>query len=93
MKNSTVPGDIPTKLKKEILPEICGSATIIFYLMTKTGLYPRQWVTEYVTPIPKVPSPEKEDELRNISLTADLSKDYRVFQKKGLIVFCLFLSP
>ena len=79
LKNSKVPGDIPTKLKKEFLPELCGPVATIFNLISQTGLYPRQWVTEYVTPIPKVPSPETEDDLRNISLTADLSKDYENF--------------
>ena len=87
LKNTTVPGDIPTKLKKEFLPEICGPATIIFNLITKTGLYPRQWVTEYVTPIPKVPCPETEDELRNISLTADLSKDYEKLLAEWLMPY------
>ena len=31
---------------------------------------------EYITPVPKTPLPETEDELRPISLTADLSRDY-----------------
>ena len=74
LKNSNLPGDIPTKLKKEFLPELCGPATIIFNLITKTGLYPRQWVTEYVTPIPKISLPQSEDNLRPISLTAFPSK-------------------
>ena len=42
-------------------------------------MYPRQWVTETVTPIPKVDMVESEDDIRNISLTEDLSKDFEKF--------------
>ena len=36
------------------------------------------------TPIPKVPNVSSEDDLCNISLTADLSKDYENFIAKWL---------
>ena len=87
MKSSSVPGDIPTKLKKEFLPEFSGPAATIFNSITKSGCYPRQWVTEFVTPIPKTTPPDTEDDLRNISLTADLSKDYENFLAEWLIPF------
>ena len=87
MKNSSVPGDVPTKLKKEFLPEFSGPAATIFNSITKSGFYPRQWVTEFVTPIPKVTPPDTEDDLRNISLTADLSKDYENFLAEWLMPF------
>ena len=53
-KQSSVPGDIPSILKKEFSAEIAVPASKIFNSITKSGTYPRQWVTEYVTPIPKV---------------------------------------
>ena len=87
LKNNSVPGDIPTKLKKEFLPEFTNPITQIFNLITSTGSYPRQWVTEYVTPIPKVKPPETEEDLRNISLTADLSKDFENLLAKWLMPF------
>ena len=34
---------------------------------------------EYVTPVPKISQPDTEDDLRLISLTADLTKDYNKF--------------
>ena len=86
-KSCSLPGDIPAKLKKEFSPEISGPAAKIFNKITKSGSYPRQWVTEYVTPIPKVTPPESEDDLRNISLTADLSKDYENFLADWLMPF------
>ena len=87
IKNSVVPGDIPPKLKKEFLPELSSPVTNIFNSITKTGDYPRQWVTEYVTPIPKVIPPESEDDLRNISLTADLSKNYEQLLAQWLMPY------
>ena len=87
IKNSIVPGDIPPKLKKEFLPEFSFPVTNIFNSITKTGDYPRQWVTEYVTPIPKVIPPESEDDLRNISLTADLSKNYEQLLAQWLMPY------
>ena len=87
MKNSIVPGDIPPKLKKEFLPEFFFPVINIFNSISKTGDYPRQWVTEYVTPIPKVIPPESEDDLRNISLTADLSKNYEQLLAQWLMPY------
>ena len=87
LKSSSVPGDIPTKLKKEFLPEFSHPVKEIFNSITKSGSYPRQWVMEYVTPIPKITPPETEEDLRNISLTSDLSKDYENFLAKWLIPY------
>ena len=42
---------------------------------------------EYVTPIPKITPPETEEDLRNISLTSDLSKDYENFLAKWLMPY------
>ena len=86
-KASSVPGDIPARLKKEFAPELAGPTCSIFNRVTRSGLYPRQWVTEYVTPIPKINPPENEDDLRNISLTADLSKDYENFLAEWLMPY------
>ena len=73
--------------KKEFLPELAKPASFIFNCITKSGTYPRQWKTEYVTPIPKINPPETEDDLRNISLTADLSKDYENFLSEWLMPY------
>ena len=75
-KKSSVSKDIPHKLKKEFLPELAKPISYIFNSISENGIYPKQWLTEFVTPIPKVSPPETEDDLRNISLTADLSKNY-----------------
>ena len=76
---SSVTGDIPPQLKREFNVEFAVPVAEIFNSITKSGAYPRQWVKEFIIPIPKVPIVESEDDLRNISLTADLSKDYESF--------------
>ena len=43
--------------------------------------------TEYVTPILKVTPTDTEEDLRNISLTSDLSKDYENFLAKWLMPY------
>ena len=86
-KSCTVPGDFPNKLKNEFAPELAGPVADIFNSITKSGIYPRQWVTEYVTPIPKISPPESEDDLRNISLTANLSKHYENFLAAWLLPY------
>ena len=51
----------------------------IFNKILSTNLYPEQWVKEYHTPIPKVPVPESENQLRNIALTSFFSKTFENF--------------
>ena len=79
LKQSCVPGDIPPRIKKEFAVELASPVAHIFNAINQSGQYPRQWVIEWVTPIPKVSPPDSLDDLRNISLTADLSKDYENF--------------
>ena len=78
-KSSVIPGDLPPRIKKEFQLEIAEPITDIFNSITHTGEYPRQWVQEFVTPVNKIPFPETEDDLRPISITADLSRDYNKF--------------
>ena len=64
-------------MKKEFSPWIATPAANIFNSITRKGVYPREWVTEYVTPIPKGSNHvENEEELRPISILPDLSRDY-----------------
>ena len=77
--NSTIPGDIPVKLVKEFSAEIAVPACRIFNRITESAEYPRQWVTEYQIAIPKCKPPLTEDDLKNISSTALLSKIYESF--------------
>ena len=86
-KITSVPGDMPSKIKKEFGPELASPVADIYTAINKTGEYPRQWKKEYVTPIPKTSPPDTLDDLRNISLTPDLSRDYDQFLVEWLLPF------
>ena len=77
--NSLVPGDLPVKLVNEFDVELAEPVCKIFNKITNTAQYPRQWVTEFQTAIPKCPQPLSEDDTRNIAKTAYFSKVYESF--------------
>ena len=83
--NGVVPGDLPKKLVKECALEIAKPAQMIFNTVTRTSSYPPRWKTEHQIPIPKVQSPESEDDLRNIAKTPFLSKVYESFLAQWLL--------
>ena len=72
-KSCSVPDDIPSILKKELSPELAWPVADIFNSITKPGLYPWQWVTELLLQSLVTPA-ENEEDLRNISLTADFKR-------------------
>ena len=55
----------------------------------KTGVakWPTSWKLEYGTPIPKIPDPKSEDDLRIISLTAFYSKVFERFVVQWLMKY------
>ena len=76
---SSVPGDLPRRIIKEFAPELAPPAAKIFRQITRTGTWPKQWRTEYGTPLQKISNPVDEDDLRIISLTNYFSKQYEHF--------------
>ena len=66
--------DLPKDILSEFGPEIATPLTKIVNKIFSTGEWPKHWKIEHVVPIPKVPSPETEDDLRPISLTPFFSK-------------------
>ena len=74
--NSSVPGDLPKKVVNNFAVELSEPVSIIFNSISCSAEYPRQWVVEHQTPIPKVCPPACEDDLRNISGTPFFSKLY-----------------
>ena len=81
--NFLVPGDLPVKVVREFTPELAKPVTLIFNKITQSGTYPRQWVVEHQIAIPKIASPQTEDDLRNLAGTAYLSKQYESFLGTG----------
>ena len=92
--NSTVPGDLPVRLIKELSPELAKPVATIYNKITQSGVYPRQWVVEYQLAIPKVHPPLTEDDTRNIASTAFLSKQYESFLADWMMPFIEpFIDP
>ena len=83
--NSIVPGDLPKKIVQEFSCELSTPVTIIYTSILKTLEYPRQWVVEHQTPLPKVYPPSSEDELRNLAKTAFFSKVFESFLSDWLM--------
>ena len=59
--------------------EIAKPAQILFNTISRTATYPSKWKTEHQIPIPKIPNPTTEEELRNIAKTPFFSKVYEAF--------------
>ena len=51
----------------------------MYWSIISSGQYPTRWKTEYVSPHPKVLPPAGYQDLRNLSLTESLSKDFERF--------------
>jgi hypothetical protein len=69
-----VPGDIPTKILEEFLPEFTTPIAAIYRESVASHTWPKSYKKEYHLPINKVPQPQSEDDLRNLGLTPFLSK-------------------
>ena len=73
-KTCSVPGDIPIKILDEFLPELTSPVAAIYREAIETHSWPRSYKKEYHLPINKIPSPQSEDDLRNLGLTPFFSK-------------------
>ena len=73
-KTCSVPGDIPTKILHEFLPELTTPVAAIYREAIATHTWPQPYKKEYHLPISKVPLPKSEDDLRNLGLTPFFSK-------------------
>ena len=82
---STLPIDIPHKLRKACSVELAGPLTNIINACLKQGQYPQLWKYEWVTPVPKVTNPLSPEDLRKISGTSDYSKIFEGFVKGWII--------
>ena len=92
--HSTVEGDLKRELVKECSVELAAPITLIYNKITESKEFPRSWVKEQQTPIPKVHPPASMDDLRNISCTPFLSKQYESFLSDWLLpIVNPFLDP
>jgi hypothetical protein len=73
-KTDSVPGDIPSEIMKEFLPEFATPITAILKDAVETHTWPEVYKKEYHVPLKKIPNPITEDDLRGIGLTQWISK-------------------
>ena len=78
---STLPIDIPEKIRKECSPFLAGPLTSIINNSLTQAQYPAVWKQEWITPAPKVTHPKQISDLRKISSTSDYSKIFEGFLK------------
>ena len=87
MKNtrSTLPLDLPNKLRKDFAVELAEPLTNIINASLLQQKYPTLWKFEWVTPVPKITHPKIIKDLRKISSTSDFSKVYESFLKDWIM--------
>jgi hypothetical protein len=71
---STLPIDIPARLRKEVSVELAKPLTDIINSCLAEGVYPALWKREWVSPIPKVKEPELLKDVRKVASTSDYNK-------------------
>ena len=83
---STLPIDLPDKLRKECALNLAEPMTNIMNSCLRAGKFPVPWRREWVTPVPKVPNqPKYLKEVRKIASTSDYSKVFEVFLRKWIV--------
>ena len=82
---STLPIDIPDKLRRACSVELALALTDIINTSLTEAMYPKLWKQKWVTPAPKVTNPKVIKDLRKISCTSDYSKLYEGFLKDWIV--------
>ena len=82
---STLPIDIPDRLRQECAPNLAGPVCTIINKALAQSVYPRLWKQEWVTAAPKITNPETIQDLRKISCTSDYSKVFEGFLKEWIM--------
>ena len=82
---STLPIDIPDKLRQVCAPSLAEPITTIINNALAQSVYPCIWKQEWVTAAPKITNPETMQDLRKISCTSDYSKVFEGFLKDWIM--------
>ena len=79
---STLPTDIPDRLRLECALDLAEPMTDIINTCLWEGRFPRPWRREFVSPIPKIFDPETCKDMRKVASTSDFSKIFELFFSK-----------
>ena len=77
--------DFPREILKNFAYELSNPLSIIYNSCLKTMQWPEIWKQEHVTVIPKIDNPKQLNDLRNISLTNHLSKQFEAFVREWIL--------
>ena len=82
---STVPGELPARLRHEFGPKLAEPAAVIFNNIVATGQWPEHWKEGSAVPLKKVQQqPKDESETRLIEITHFLSLQMEKFVLRWL---------
>ena len=76
---STVPGELPARLRHEFGPELAVPATIIFNNIARSGLWVEHWKHGTALPLKKINNPYDESQTRLIEINHYLSLQMEKF--------------
>ena len=82
---STLPIDIPDKLRQECAPHLAAPLTTSINNCLSQSVYPELWKREWVTPAPKITNPVNKSDLCKILCTRDYSKIFKGFLKDWIM--------
>ena len=79
------PLDLPVCLVKDFADELANPLTLIFNSCLRDGIFPDQWKTATVVPVPKANNITSFDQLRPISLTPIFGCIFESFLAKWIV--------
>jgi hypothetical protein len=82
---STLPIDLPNKLRKEVAAELAVPLTNIINACLTQGRWPALWKREWVCPVPKIPEPKILKDVRKVACTSDYNKVLESFIKDWIL--------
>ena len=82
---STLPIDMPNKLRNEVAVELAKPLTHIINECLSQGRFPALWKHEWISPVPKIPEPLVLKNLRKVVCTSDYNKVLEGFTKDWLL--------
>jgi hypothetical protein len=82
---STLPIDLPNKLRKEVAVELAKPLTSIINACLAQGRWPVLWKREWVSPVPKIPEPQILKDVRKVACTSDFNKVLKSFTNDWIL--------
>ena len=82
---STLPIDLPNKLRKEVAVELAKPLTSIINACLTQGRWPALWKREWDSPVPKIPEPLVLKDVCKVTCMSDFNKVLESFTKDWIL--------